>query len=174
MNEYKVCLLGDESVGKTSLVYRYIHNKFQSSYKQTLGTEILLKEVILVDYPKPQNLQIWDIAGGDYFERYREKFYNNANGVLLVFDQTRKSTFDRLDKWKNEIEAVLGRKPVFVVLGNKDDLTSQRAIELQQMEEYEKNNHLTLIRTSALTGINVEKAFNLLTELMVKEYSNSK
>ena len=172
MNEYKVCLLGDESVGKTSLVYRYIHNRFQNSYRQTLGTEILLKEVTISDYPQPQILQIWDIAGGDYFERYREKFYNNAYGILLVFDQTRTKTFERLDKWKKEIETVLDREPVFVVLGNKDDLASQQVIDTQQMELYAKDTQLPLIRTSALTGINVEKAFYLLTELMLKEFSN--
>ena len=162
--EFKVVILGDEAVGKTSLFYRYIHNKFENSYKQTLGTEILLKELSLND--EKVILQIWDVAGGSYFKRYREKYYNNATGALLVFDLTRRKTFDHLTQWLEEFETTLSKKPKYVLVGNKKDLQEQQTVGLQEINDFAEQMGFKLELTSAMTGENVESAFSHLAEMM--------
>ena len=156
--------MGDEAVGKTSLFYRYIHNKFENSYRQTLGTEILLKEVKINDITII--MQIWDVAGGEYFSRYREKFYTGAAAALIVFDMTRAKTFENIELWKYEFENIVNDSPSYLIVGNKADLTDRIAIEKSEVEKYSKDFPTEF--TSAKTGENVEKTFKRLAEALYK------
>jgi small GTP-binding protein len=160
-----VILLGDEAVGKTSLFYRYIHNKFEHSYRQTLGTEILLKEVSINGITVI--LQIWDVAGGDYFSRYREKFYNGAAGALIVFDTTREKTYNSIDTWTKEFEKIADENPSYILVGNKSDVGEEIMINKEIIEKYTKEYPLEL--TSAKTGENVEKTFKKLAEMLYEK-----
>ena len=162
---YKVVLLGDETVGKTSLFYKYINNKFEEQYRQTLGTEILLKEVKFNN--TTINLQIWDVAGGKYFSKYRRKFYIGASGALLVFDLTQIKTFHSIATWRKEFESNNSITPSYVLVGNKKDLVEENAIEKSKIDEYSKDISLDL--TSAKTGENVEKTFVKLAEMLYKK-----
>jgi small GTP-binding protein len=162
---YKVILLGDETVGKTSLFYKFINNKFEEDYRQTLGTEILLKEVNFNDMTIM--LQIWDVAGGKYFSKYRRKFYNGASGALIIFDLTNKKTFHNIVTWRKEFENNNNNNPSYVLVGNKKDLVKENEIEKSKMEDYTKDIFLEL--TSAKTGENVEKTFKKLAEMLYKK-----
>lgn len=162
---FKVILLGDEAVGKTSLFYRYVHNKFENSYRQTLGTEILLKEVTINGVTII--LQIWDVAGGKYFSRYREKFYNGASGAVIVFDMTRQKTYDNIKSWREEFENIVVEVPAYIFVGNKSDLDGAREIHDADNEKYRYKYPFEL--TSAKTGENVENTFKRLAEILYKK-----
>merc|ERR1712023_422714 len=129
----KVIILGDSSVGKTSLMNMYVSRKFNNQYKATIGADFLTKEV-MVTHNGDQRLvtmQIWDTAGQERFQSLGVAFYRGADACILVFDLTQKKSFDALTTWKEEflIQSSPPGEPKafpFVVLGNKSDLKDNR------------------------------------------------
>ena len=117
----KVLLTGAAAVGKTSLVQRFIKNRFQANYKLTVGVDILTKDVEFRS-GELATLSIWDIGGQQRFEFIRSTFYKGAAGALLVFDLTKRATFDKLNFWKNEIHNFSDENIIIIVVGNKMDL----------------------------------------------------
>ncbi|MFX0140100.1 MAG: Rab family GTPase, partial [Candidatus Hodarchaeota archaeon] len=117
----KVLLTGAAAVGKTSLVQRFIKNRFQANYKLTVGVDILTKDV---EFRQGEiaTLSIWDIGGQQRFEFIRSTFYKGAAGALLVFDLTREQTYTETRKWLTEIRQFAGENIPFVFIGNKADL----------------------------------------------------
>ncbi|GAB4308195.1 MAG: Rab family GTPase [Promethearchaeota archaeon] len=164
----KILLCGPAAVGKTSLIYNYIHQKFQSSYKLTVGVDILTKTV---EYAPGESavLSIWDIGGQQRFEFIRSTFYKGAAGVLLVFDLTRPETWDKILSWRQEVRQYAGDIP-FVLIGNKVDLLDEEfgtAIDRNAARQYAESQGSIYIETSAKTGQNVEAAFEELTRRVV-------
>merc|ERR1712054_249038 len=117
----KVIILGDSSVGKTSLMNQYVNKKFNTQYKATIGADFLTKEVSIPE--RVVTMQIWDTAGQERFQSLGVAFYRGADACILVFDVTSKKSFDALDTWRDEflVQASPGdpEKFPFVVLGNK-------------------------------------------------------
>jgi small GTP-binding protein len=163
---YKICVVGDGGVGKTSMVLRYCENTFKENYIMTIGSNFSTKTVDLPDYPQFQvKLQIWDLAGQKHFSFVRPPFYRGATGILYVFDLTRRSSFADLYEWKNEVEKVVGQKPSLLV-GNKIDLAriGNREVAIQDGEAFKSEiNAKKYFETSAKEGDSVEEVFKLLT-----------
>ncbi|MBD3227067.1 MAG: GTP-binding protein [Candidatus Lokiarchaeota archaeon] len=162
----KVLLCGDGAVGKTSLIHRFIQQRFQANYKLTVGVDILTKDVILnrQGEEKRASLSIWDIGGQQRFEFIRSTFYKGAAGALLIFDLTRYGTFNPgIKKWLAEIKQFAGDIP-FVIIGNKVDLEEVREVERSEAELLAENNDSIYIETSAKTGKHVDESFIKLTE----------
>jgi small GTP-binding protein len=163
---YKVCLLGDGGVGKTSLVLRYCEGKFKENYMMTIGSNFSTKKVELEDYPNFDiKLQVWDLAGQKHFSFVRPPFYRGSSGILMVFDLTRRSSFQNLLEWKEEYEKVVGPKPNILV-GNKLDLAEdgQREIGTQEGDSFKDEiDALSYHETSAKDGRGVEKIFKEIT-----------
>ena len=173
----KVCLLGDASVGKTSLVRRYVYDLFDDKYITTLGAKVTKKEINIeytkmVDKPIKVNiiLSIWDILGqkNESAERVRPVYYGGANGALVVCDITRRETFDNLEEWIKSFISVTQKVPV-VILGNKIDLYKQAEVYYEDLEKFSKERYFPVFLTSAKTNSNVESAFYRLTEMMLVE-----
>ena len=124
-NHYKIVVVGDVGVGKTSIIQRYVHNNFTSNYKSTIGVDFALKVVRLND-GSDARLQLWDIAGQERYGNMTRVYYREAVGALLVFDLSRKITFDALPKWKNDLDEKItlpdGDPIPVMLLGNKSDL----------------------------------------------------
>jgi len=164
--QFKIILIGPGGVGKTSLANRFVHNKFSSSYKMTMGVDIMNKKVDLED--NSAILNIWDIGGQERFKYLRRNFYRGAEGALLVFDLTRAFTYKNLvKKWYPEMMQFLKITEIpFILIGNKYDLLSDvgRSIEAKTPENFAKKNDNIYIETSAKTGNNVDEAFTTLTE----------
>jgi Ras-related protein Rab-4B len=157
----KITLLGEKNVGKTSLVYRYIENKFRESYKATLGVNLLKKDMEVDG--NSVSAQIWDLGGQDSFKSLRKLYLEGANGALVMFDLTERKTFEKLNEWVESFKEARGEQPI-VLIGNKSDLENQRKITDMEASNYAKENNMELMLTSAKTGQNVEEAFIKLTK----------
>ncbi|MFX0115193.1 MAG: Rab family GTPase [Candidatus Hodarchaeota archaeon] len=172
--EFKITILGDGLVGKTSLCNRFLGKAFPGDYIMTMGTDISLKEVKFNE--KRVKLQIWDIAGQKFFKAVRKAYFSGAVGALFVFDITRSETLKNGVGWVQEFWAQNGKgKCPVVILGNKIDLreSTPEAVspEEGQALAYELSDptkqigfEIPYLETSAKTGENVDRAFFLLTE----------
>ncbi|MFX0016797.1 MAG: Rab family GTPase [Promethearchaeota archaeon] len=163
---YKIILAGDEGVGKTSLVNRFVHGFLAGEYKATIGVDLYTKQVFVGN--SEVNLQIWDVAGQTSFRQFRQRFFSGARGAFLVFDLTVPKSLDNLHtSWIEDLQNIAGDIPV-ILIGNKIDLRELVAVSHQDIN-YFLTHHSNVEEhfiTSALTGENVENAFLKLTSLM--------
>ena len=168
---YKICVVGNGGVGKTSMVLRYCENSFKESYLMTIGSNFSTKTVELADHPQLQvKLQLWDLAGQKHFSFVRPPFYRGATGIIYVFDLTRRSSFADLLEWRDEVEKVIGQKPSLLI-GNKLDLAhqGQREVAAQDGEALKGEMHaMQYFETSAKEGDSVEEVFKVLTLEILK------
>ena len=164
----KVLLTGAAAVGKTSLVQRFIKNRFAANYKLTVGVDILTKDVEFRT-GEIATLSIWDIGGQQRFEFIRSTFYKGAAGALLVFDLTREQTYTETRKWLTEIRQFAGENIPFVLIGNKADLLEDvgMVIDRNEASSFAEKEKSMYIETSAKTGINVDQAFTELTRRII-------
>ncbi|MBN1563786.1 MAG: GTP-binding protein [Anaerolineae bacterium] len=165
---YKVLLVGDGNVGKTSLVRRYCDGKFDESRILTIGVDFQIKTVKLGKHEI--RLSIWDVAGQDRFRRFRDQFYAGTMAVALVYDATSPATFFDLRSWRDEVRNVVPGVPM-VVIGNKSDLGP--VVPPGEAEGWAKfEGQMPFLATSALTGQNVAELFQGLAYLAHKHAEN--
>ncbi|MHA1331592.1 MAG: Rab family GTPase [Candidatus Hodarchaeales archaeon] len=173
----KICLLGDGAVGKTALRERYLGKQFSSGYVMTIGADFAVKKTRIEtpQGPKDVKFQIWDLAGQPRFNSVRELYYKGSHGGLLIFDITRRDSFTNLRIWVNELYTNSGRgKMPITVLGNKVDLRNEVDDCVSKEEVFKFISELKssldipfeipYLETSAKTGVNVDKSFNLLAQ----------
>ncbi|MFX1572396.1 MAG: GTP-binding protein [Promethearchaeota archaeon] len=154
----KLILTGNFKVGKTSLVRRFVENRFEEDYISTLGVQISQKTVNLSENVKI-NFIIWDIGGQQHLNLNRTNFYNGANAAMIVVDRTRPDPLKSIEKWFNEIKkSILYNIPI-VIVGNKSDLIEEIVITEEEIKKIAKKLGFHYIFTSALTGENVNDAF---------------
>jgi len=161
---FKVCLLGYFGVGKTSLVYRWIENRFSQDFKSTLGVN-LLKKNLMID-GNSVSVQIWDLGGQDSFQSLRKLYIEGAQGALAVFDVTSSVSFEKLNQWVKDFKAQRPNAPILLI-GNKIDLSDSRAVSEEEAISYAKENEMELLFTSAKTGHQVEDAFQRLIKTIM-------
>ncbi len=157
----KLCLLGDGNVGKTSLVYRYIENRFSNDFKSTLGVNLLKKKITLDEKyaGKTASLQIWDLGGQKAYRKLRKLYLEGSQGALVVFDVTAQNSFENLEDWIQSLIEIRGDQVPMVIIGNKIDLEEQWVVSKEQAKRYADKYGIDLVYTSAATGERVEKAF---------------
>jgi len=163
----KICLLGEANVGKTSLVYRFIENKFRGNYKSTLGVNLLKKDTNIKEFGNV-SAQIWDLGGQESFRSLRKLYLEGANGALVIYDCTKRSSYEKLEEWILDFKDARGDEPLLLI-GNKSDLID--AIKVQESEglELAKSYNMEFISTSAKTGSNVESAFSEIIKRILKK-----
>ncbi|MFW9801721.1 MAG: Rab family GTPase [Candidatus Thorarchaeota archaeon] len=170
---YKICIIGPESVGKTSTVNRWAHGWFRHDYKSTVGVQHSSRDLSLGKGKKkaPIKLILWDMAGQDVFKELRKSFYDGATGLVLMCDITRKRTYNQLPKWLKEAEENIGGKVPVVVVANKVDKKPHR-VEEKDINNFAKNLGAPYVMTSALDGSNITDLFEIIGK-MVHEESQS-
>ncbi|TFF92252.1 GTP-binding protein [Candidatus Thorarchaeota archaeon] len=164
----KVVMIGAGGSGKTALVNRFLTHKFSEQYIVTIGSQFAVKTVTVNrDNGSSVNVKllVWDLAGQQRFDFIRSSYYKGAKGALLVFDVTRKNTYDVLPNWIEETENALGERIPIILLANKVDLIDERVISSDMARQFVDENGLNgYLETSALTGRNVENAFYMLAK----------
>ncbi len=167
---YKVCIVGDFNVGKTTLLHQYLERRFTPNTASTIGSNFFVKRIKLPNVQNLITLQIWDLAGQQHFKWVRQEFYKGAKGIVYVFDLTNKKTFENLTNWKEEIEKVIDGFSSILV-GNKADLlnSENRVIEKEESENCKQFlAACEYFETSAKSGTNVEDFFFKLVSYMYK------
>lgn len=156
-------MLGDSTVGKSSLLKRYAEGVFLETMNQTVGVDFYVHFMEI----KPDvriKLQFWDTAGQERFRSVTRSYYRNSAGGVLVFDLTNRASFESIRKWHQEVlDTVKPHHIVFVLIGHKSDLVAERKVEQKEAEKLASSLEATYIETSAKTNSNVEKAFQTLT-----------
>ncbi|MFX0071806.1 MAG: Rab family GTPase [Candidatus Hermodarchaeota archaeon] len=162
---YKVIVIGDPAVGKTSLLNKFASKKFKTQYIPTVGVNIV-KEVVELESGVSVSLMLWDVAGQPQFYMLHKPYFNGADGMMLVYDVTRSSTFSNVKNWySTAVKYGLSAIPRLLV-GNKIDLKDDRKIILPMANHLSEELNATYFETSALNGENVDEIFHKISELV--------
>jgi small GTP-binding protein len=159
--KFKFIIVGDHEVGKTSIIMRFVENRFSMDYRATIGLNIMAHNYNFLD--TMIHLMIWDIGAQKFFRRVRRTYYQGAHSAFLVFDLTNRSSFDHLENWYDELKGFVSKDIPIVVVGNKTDLKEERQVSYQEGVSLANKLKASYIETSAKTGENVEDAFSLIS-----------
>ncbi|WMV53328.1 hypothetical protein MTR67_046713 [Solanum verrucosum] len=161
---FKVVLIGDSAVGKSQILARFARNEFSLDSKATIGVEFQTRTLVI--QRKSVKAQIWDTAGQERYRAVTSAYYRGAVGALLVYDITKRQTFDHIPRWLEELRAHADKNIVIMLIGNKTDLEDQRAVPTEDAKEFAQKEGLFFLETSAMEATNVEDAFlTVLTEI---------
>ncbi|TFG04872.1 MAG: GTP-binding protein [Promethearchaeota archaeon] len=166
---YKMILFGDMAVGKTSLVERFVNDKFEENYISTLGYNVYQKQI---DYcGNIISLMIYDIGGQERFTDLRRKYAQGADTAFIIYDITNQESFSNVLKWKQDLDEMAGKIP-FIIIGNKLDLGEHRQVSKDQaLQLCSERGAMAFFETSAKDGKGVEDAFIQLAVETFKTYS---
>ncbi|XP_057495070.1 ras-related protein RABA1d-like [Actinidia eriantha] len=161
---FKVVLIGDSGVGKSNLLSRFTRNEFSLESKSTIGVEFATRS-LTVD-GKVIKAQIWDTAGQERYRAITSAYYRGAVGALLVYDVTRHSTFENVERWLRELRDHTDPNIVVMLIGNKSDLCHLVAVSTEDGKSFAERESLFFMETSALEATNVDNAFaEVLTQI---------
>ncbi|GMI04701.1 hypothetical protein TrRE_jg4406 [Triparma retinervis] len=160
--KFKTVLLGDTSVGKTSIVTRFMYDNFDKTYQATIGIDFLSKSLHLSD--RTVRLQLWDTAGQERFRSLIPSYIRDSSVAVVVYDITNRATFLNADKWISDVRNERGDDVVIMLVGNKTDLSDKRQVSVEDGEEKAKRDGLLFIECSAKAGFNVKSLFRKLAE----------
>ena len=167
---FKLLWIGNSSVGKSSLLFRFVENVWDDSFVPTIGVDFKLKTLEVNG--KKVKLQIWDTAGQERFKNITASYYRGGNGVLVVYDITERESFDNLTSWLIEIEKNANKNVYKLLIGNKCDLEDKRKVTYQEGKDFAESNGMKFIETSAKDNTKVQEAFELLTSEIMKSAVN--
>ena len=168
----KLVIIGDSGVGKTNILSRYNNNEFSLITQPTVGVEFGNK--IIKKENKSIKLQIWDTAGQERYKAITNAFYKGSKGAFVVYDITRKESFINIDKWIGELKTNGSDDILIVLVGNKTDLEDKREVLTEEVEKKAKQYGIAFCETSALNGQNIEHAFDILIEQILKDVDKKK
>ena len=168
---FRICLIGNICVGKTSLLARYADNSFKESYANTIGVDF---RVITLKYNDIiAKVHIWDTAGNERFKSITINYYRSSHGFIYVYDITSKESFENLDMWINLTNENCGTNAINFLVGNKSDLEKEREVSKEEGEEFAKKYDLIFIETSAKNNDNVGKLFEFFTYKLIEYYQKN-
>ena len=169
---FKVLLLGNSDVGKSSLLLRYVDSVWNDAFVPTIGVDFKVKTLTINE--KKVKMQIWDTAGQERFKNIISSYYRGAHGILLIYDVTDKDSFRNLANWLIEIEKNANKNVLKVVIGNKTDLENIRVITYNQGKEFADTYGLKFLETSAKKNLNVNEAFETLGRELILHSEDKK
>ena len=164
IENYKIVILGDQFVGKTSILNKFKYENTEEKYTPTIGIDFLTKNVYLED--KTIRLIMWDTAGSERFKSLIPSYIKNANAIILAYDITSKSSFISLDKWLADISDKVPSNAYIIISGNKLDLEVKRQVGVDEVKKFADEKKLKFIETSAKTGENIKLLFDTITSTL--------
>ena len=168
---FKLVIIGDSGVGKSCILLRFADDTFTDNYYSTIGVDFRFKCVDIGE--RKCKLQIWDTAGQERFKTVTSAYYRGADGIIIVFDQTDRESFNNVQNWIDDISKYSTEEPAKLIIANKDDIPNERkSVKMEDISELEKKTGLEVIKTSAKTGENIDYAFKKLTQKLLLERNN--
>ena len=158
IENYKIVIVGNQHVGKTTILSRYKYETTDETYAPTVGIDFLTKNVFLED--KTIRLIMWDTAGQERFKSLIPSYLKNANSIIITYDVTDKSSFSSLNQWLKDARDNVVEGTYIILCGNKVDLTNKRVIPKEDAEKFAQENKISYIETSATTGQGINELFN--------------
>ena len=155
---FKVLLLGDSDVGKSSLILRYTDDTFNSKLINSIGVDFKMKKKEIDG--KIVKVQIWDTAGHERFRSITYSYYRGANAIIIVFDLSDKKSFISITEWLKQIEKHANTNVFKFLVGNKSDLVEERKVDYEEAKQYADEHELPYIETSAKEGVNITELFD--------------
>ncbi|XP_010933532.1 ras-related protein RABH1b [Elaeis guineensis] len=155
--KYKLVFLGDQSVGKTSIITRFMYDKFDNTYQATIGIDFLSKTMYLED--RTVRLQLWDTAGQERFRSLIPSYIRDSSVAVIVYDVSSRQSFLNTSKWIEEVRTERGSDVIIVLVGNKTDLVDKRQVSIEEGEAKARELGVMFIETSAKAGFNVKALF---------------
>ena len=162
INNYKIVVIGDINVGKTSILSRFRYGSFEQSYMPTLGIDFFTKNLFYED--KTIRLILWDTAGQERFRSLIPSYLKNADCIIIVYDITNKDSFNSLTNWLSDAKNNTIEGTIFVICGNKIDLKEKRVVTNEEIDEYIKKENLLYVECSAQNGEGIKELFNLIAK----------
>ncbi|SCU87389.1 LAME_0D09912g1_1 [Lachancea meyersii CBS 8951] len=166
LTKYKIVFLGEQGVGKTSLITRFMYDTFDDHYQATIGIDFLSKTMYLDD--KTIRLQLWDTAGQERFRSLIPSYIRDSHVAIVVYDVTSKKSFEYIDKWVEDVKAERGEENVVLcIVGNKNDLSDERQVSTEEGERKAQVLNATIfIETSTKAGFNVKNLFRKIAKTL--------
>jgi small GTP-binding protein len=165
--QYKLVLLGETSVGKSSLVIRFVKGQFHEYQESTIGAAFLTQTVVVGDYTV--KFEIWDTAGQERYHSLAPMYYRGAAAAIVVYDITSAPSFVRAKTWVKELQRQGSQDVVIALAGNKVDREAERKVSADEARKYAEENGLAFIETSAKTNINVRELFLAIARKLPKD-----
>ena len=162
IDTYKIVVLGDISVGKTSILSRFRYGIFEPEYMPTLGIDFFSQNLFYED--KTIRLILWDTAGEERFRSLIPSYLKNADCIIIVFDITNKDSFNSLNKWLTDSKNNASEGTIYIICGNKSDLKEKRTVNENEIDEYIKKNELIYVECSAKNGEGIKDLFNTVAK----------
>ena len=155
--KYKIMVLGESKVGKTSLIKRYTKDQFGGVYLTTVGMDFQDKIIEIED--KKVRLQVWDTAGQERFRNVTKSYFQSSHGLLVVYDITDRESFDKINFWMENIKNNAPENAKLILVGNKCDLANERKVTIEDGEKKARNYNIKFFESSAKDGTNVNELF---------------
>eukprot|EP00271_Cylindrocystis_brebissonii_P015611 TRINITY_DN38561_c0_g1_i1.p1 TRINITY_DN38561_c0_g1~~TRINITY_DN38561_c0_g1_i1.p1 ORF type:complete len:216 (+),score=41.17 TRINITY_DN38561_c0_g1_i1:319-966(+) len=155
--KYKLVFLGDQSVGKTSIITRFMYDKFDNTYQATIGIDFLSKTMYLED--RTVRLQLWDTAGQERFRSLIPSYIRDSSVAVVVYDVANRASFLNTARWVEEVRTERGSDVIIMLVGNKTDLVDKRQVSIEEGDQKSRDLNVMFIETSAKAGFNIKALF---------------
>ncbi|KAL8745567.1 MAG: hypothetical protein Q9190_002305 [Brigantiaea leucoxantha] len=164
LKKFKLVFLGEQSVGKTSLITRFMYDSFDNMYQATIGIDFLSKTMYLED--RTVRLQLWDTAGQERFRSLIPSYIRDSSVAVVVYDISSLKSFQNTRKWVDDVRGERGNDVIIVLVGNKTDLNDKREVTQQMGEDEAKRCGALFVETSAKAGANVKGLFRRIAQAL--------